>query len=756
MDFVTILGVLRKRLWGIILIPIVTVVCTYFLVASMDKKYRSTAQIATGFTTDDDVKLNDGNTNPFEVSNNFTNIIESMNSIPVLSLVSYQLVLHDLNNENAFRVFRQIKNGEFEIDQAQLESASSKFEERLKDFKTLNSIDAEDRMLFEILKGFEYEHESLIKKLWIRRVSTSDFISVDYTSEDPKLSAFVVNAVCQEFIRYNKALKIDRSFESLEFLEGLMKDKKRVLDEKTATLNNYKVTNNVINYGAESENKITLIKDYELNKEAEEKKLNGLRLSLADVESRIRNFDKLNQQEIVQVNQRIIDIRKQISQLNNQGKEENKVALDRLRDELQLEISRLETLNKGITTDKLDELEKLKKGYELDIRIAASNLETMEQSLRKLKYDVSGFATKEARLADLERDVKFAAEDYVSVQDKYNSTKNKSLVIGSSIRQTLIGQPSYEPEPSKALLLLALAGFGSFALCVVVLLVIEYIDFSIRVPARLERMTGLKNIGSLNLVNTNGFNLKTAFLDKNPKKESGVLVHFLRKLRFEIETSKSKVFLITSTQVGTGKSFMIICLSYTLSLINKKVLIIDTNFRHNSLTKLLLPANNGMKLLERGSFTEKERLEEEGKKERNRPHGESFNFNESNGSAGNQSTKNGHDKSIIQKTEFNGVDIIGNVGGHDSPSEILAGRNFKEVINSFANQYDYVLMEGSSLNDFSDSKELIEYVDKVIPVFAAESAINNVDQESIQYLKSIKNKLLGAVLNRVQIKDLSV
>lgn len=102
------------------------------------------------------------------------------------------------------------------------------------------------------------------------------------------------------------------------------------------------------------------------------------------------------------------------------------------------------------------------------------------------------------------------------------------------------------------------------------------------------------------------------------------------------------------------------------------------------------------------------------------------------------------------------MDIIGNIGGKDSPSEILAGRDFKEVIDNLSSQYDYILMEGPSLNEYSDTKELIEYVDRVITVFGAERTLSHLDRESIQYLKSIRDKLLGSVLNRVQLKDLTV
>ena len=494
MDLVSVLRILQNKLWILIAIPLLTVLCSAFFISRMDKTYKSTAQIATGFTTDDAVKLNDGTgNNPFEISTNFTNIIESMNSIPVLSLVSYKLILNDLEGPKPFREFKQPDKTDIMIDAAKLTRAKKVFRERLDQFKPLNSSDPDDRILYVILKGYEYDHESLVKKLWINRVSTSDFIEVDYTSENAYLSAFVVNAVCQEFILYNKALKIDRSSESIEFLEALVKEKKKLLDQKSENLNAYKVSNNVINYTAESENKIKVIGDYEIEKEKEEKNVSGLQLSLTNTEAKIKSFDKLNQQEVVQVNQRIIDLRRQISELNDAGGD-NKIKVNQLRDELQLEVSRLEAINKSSSAEELKDLEKTREKTRLDLNIAQSNLATITRSLNRLKYDVSGFATKEARLADLEREVEFASTDYASVQDKYNTAKNKALVIGSSIRQTLRGQPSYEAEPSKALLLMALAGAGSLALCVIVILSIAYIDF-----INVLTVEGLPQVESLGL-----------------------------------------------------------------------------------------------------------------------------------------------------------------------------------------------------------------------------------------------------------------
>jgi Mrp family chromosome partitioning ATPase len=110
---------------------------------------------------------------------------------------------------------------------------------------------------------------------------------------------------------------------------------------------------------------------------------------------------------------------------------------------------------------------------------------------------------------------------------------------------------------------------------------------------------------------------------------------------------------------------------------------------------------------------------------------------------------------LVNRTKYPGVDIIGNVGANDSPSEIMAGRDFKEMIRNLSSQYDLILMEGPALNDYSDSKELIDYADKVIPVFSAESSLNHHDKESIKYFKSINGKLMGTVLNKVKFKHLT-
>ncbi len=728
-------------------------VATVLLVSRMDRSYKSTAQLATGFTSDEAVTISEEKTsNPFEVTTKFINTVESMKSIPVMSLVSYRLILHDLETGEAFRKLENKEDLGFTLNEDTKERLKKIFTSRLNDFKSLSAFEPDDKLATEVLNAYRYNYEHLLDNFSIKRQSTSDFISVEYLSENPFLSAFAVNSLCQEFIRFNKTLKTDRSSESIDFLENLMEEKRKFRDEKSAELNSFKVNNNVFNYSAESESKITQISEYEVAKEVEEKKISGMVLSLNTIENKINSVRVSDKSEVVKINQRILELRKQINELNSSPNEASKAKLSQLRDELQLEIGRLEMVNNNDGQQASDALVKEKERIELELQIARSNLSSIEVSLRKLKYDISGFATKEASLSDLQREVEAASEDYKNAQEKYNAAKNKASAIGSTLRQILEGRPSSDPEPSKAILLTGLAGVGSLAFCIVVILGFEFSNFTIRNASRLESQTGIRTIGSLNQINMKIFDLKKIFEEKSKDKDLEIFAHFLRKLRFEVQNSKAKIFMLASTQSGVGKSFATICISYSLSLLNKRILIIDTNFKTSTLTEVLIPKNESHKLLRKGNdtFLLPPAKNQAGNFEHYSPDDDAPHSR--NDTTSTQST----DTNFIQRTKYRGIDIIGNLGGQDSPSEIFAGKDFDLMLKNLCLQYDYILMEGPSLNEYSDTKELVEYADKIIPVFDAESVLNNLDQDSIKYFKSMKSKLLGSVLNKVNLKDLSI
>ena len=320
--------------------------------------------------------------------------------------------------------------------------------------------------------------------------------------------------------------------------------------------------------------------------------------------------------------------------------------------------------------------------------------------------------------------------EYLQALEKYNTEKNKSLLSKSAITITQRGQPNASPESSKTILIIGLSSMASFAMCVFVIVLIEFVDQRIKNPSKFETYSNLNLIGWINTISINNLDLKSLFNSKTENESLEKFKHFLRKIRFEVESSGSKVILVTSTKKGEGKTFIILSLAYSLSLLNKKSLIIDTNFRNNSLTKLLIARPSFQKMLQEDN--EIKLLTSPLSK-----------------------TSEHSDNNIISQTSDKNIDVIGSSTGSESPSEILAGRNFNVMIDQLRKNYDYIFLEGASLNEFSDTKELMSFADKVISVFSADSVLKQIDHESINYFKSLNGVFMGAILNKVESKDLA-
>lgn len=230
-------------------------------------------------------------------------------------------------------------------------------------------------------------------------------------------------------------------------------------------------------------------------------------------------------------------------------------------------------------------------------------------------------------------------------------------------------------------------------------------------------------------------------MKKTPEKETEITKSLLRLVRHEIESMNARVFLFTSLKRKEGKSFAIYSLSYVLSLLNKKILIIDTNFKSNTLTQIygqdVREMKGNLKMIPSKLLNEALVLGS----------GEQIPEPEPAPSV------NPYD--LINPTKYKNIYFVGNTGIlNGSPSELLSVKDFKKFLALMSSKYDYIFLEGAALNEYPDTKELIGYTDKVICVFSADSVIDPIDQKGIDYMKSLDGKLGGAILNKVDYRDL--
>lgn len=755
MDIAVLFRVLLERKWILILIPLVAAVVTFAVMSNMPNEYKSKAQISTGFTINNDIVQLDGNYNAREAEVKFGNLMETMKSPILIGMLSYRMLLHDLTADYPFKRIEQEKLNSLRSSPNNYVGGLTKqelvnlLEAKLDSITLLTSYKENEKEVIQLLRFYGYDYDAVLRNLQIKRANYSDYINIEYTSVNPELSAFATNTLVEEIIRYNNQMSSARLDRSLEYYTRLVQQKREELDEKSEALKTFKASNQVINFNAENEANVSQIANLEIRKQEEERNVYRLRLAIENLTRRLNETGGASGG--VSNNARLIEVREEINKLNRQLRDSNDPSLQNRIDSLraiQIELAGASTAfsqdGQRITrSDLLEEREQLR----IELAVAERSLGSIQTTLNLLKGNTTGLASKEATIAGLQREVDLAAQEYLEAQEKYNIARNSSQGSVSTIKQVLYGQPAVKPESSKIWIFTALGWALSFSLCVVAIILLEFVDTSIKTVPQLENLSGIPVLGAINNIDSKRVDLGGVFsknndLDDVPEVE--LYRRLIRKIRYEIESKKSKVILVTSTKQGEGKSFLILSLAYSLSLIQKKVLIIDTNFKNNALTRMLIAKPRFDKLLEASNYKNPSKLLVS-------PDGDQFEDTSSD-----KDVKDKYKQTIISPTFLENIDIIGSRGGDESPAEILSGRNFREVLDELSTDYDYIFLEGASLNDYSDSKELVEFSNLVLPVFSAQSVIKQMDRESIAYLKRLDGKLIGSVLNRVDMQDLNL
>ena len=226
----------------LIIVPLVTIIISYFLVRNLADKYVSNAQIATGIV-DQTRQLLDplgGNLQQTKIYGDFSNLIEVMKLKKMIDQVSYHLIIHDLSSKAPFR---KLTLGKLftTITPRERDKAISVFQYKLDHMQPLSLYDPYENELNDMLLYMGYDERSIRTDLVITRDDYSDFISVSYTSENPQLSAFIVNTLCADFIVYHDSIVKQNQTAAIKFLADLLEQKRKALQDKTDSLQDYKV-----------------------------------------------------------------------------------------------------------------------------------------------------------------------------------------------------------------------------------------------------------------------------------------------------------------------------------------------------------------------------------------------------------------------------------------------------------------------------------------------------------------------------------
>lgn len=194
-----------------------------------------------------------------------------------------------------------------------------------------------------------------------------------------------------------------------------------------------------------------------------------------------------------------------------------------------------------------------------------------------------------------------------------------------------------------------------------------------------------------------------------------------RRCRTNLELSgaveSSRALLVVSGDAGDGKTSVAVNLATAFVAKDKKVLIIDANFRQPSLQRVFpkMAAND---------------LESE-----------HFNFGLSS-----VLTNQCNSRDAVRPSGVEGLNVIDTGPLPSNPAELLAGTRMQELIKEQRKEYDHVIVDSAPLLLVSDGKALARLVDATLVVFNAAATSRGAAQRTIRELEEVDATIVGCVL----------
>lgn len=717
MNIKEFLNLIFRYKWLIIAIPTITLFVTYLFVKNLPKQYKSQAKLSTGLLDPSrqvapDVPNYSGPDLLIKINQQFTNIMDIMTMPKNMSILSYRLILHDLKNPQ--KPFQTQSDDIKALTPIKRQEAIRLFEERLIKKQVLTPLDNYEIELYNLVKSMGYDATTISRSLSISHEDNSDFVTVEFISENTFLSVFVVNTLSNDFINNYSSDLITNKNKSILVLDSLLQKKESVMNDKNQALKDYKIKNKVLNLDKQSQIVYQQIIDYENKKSQALIDLQSFQSALNNVNNRLNNpaLDKYLGADVSADNQAIIALRNKVQTANDEYIDGGfkPVARKKVDSLQQLLNAQLVKANDQYIADPVVAKQTLVQNrisIGIDLEKTKASIQDIDNELAKLNAKFSTMVPFDAGVQKYERDADVATKEYLDLLNRYNQT-NLDKNIGLRLQLEQEGVPTVA-EASKKIIYMALSAIASFAICFCILFIIHVLDHSINDKKQLVAATKGNVIGELNFIKPEKRDIDQIWKHGEHSKDTLTYKNLLREARFEIDNHLSsnnhKVLGLTRLHPENFTIFSAVSLAYAFARLDKQILLIGNSDMAQEIQKWNIPTDQSLKKVLSTLTLQKNNL-----------------------------------ITFLNK-DLEGLSLLEN---KDNP-------RLTQIFNSLKNEFDLIIIYLDAVNSISDVKEWISFTEKYLATFMAGNSLSDSDKEAISLLNN-DDKFIGWLINGVKRK----
>lgn len=561
---------------------------------------------------------------------------------------------------------------------------------------------------------------SFMDKLVITPVRKTKLVNISFESPDPVFAALVANTVAEQYIESYLDAKLEMTSKASRWLNERLGDLKAVLDTSESRLIAYKEANGLVDVdgsvGRLNEQELLLATAELAQARSDLSSQSDLYRevqNLSDTPSLLETIPAIQADPIVQrVKIEQGQAQRSLDELRNRYGERHPRVVDAM--------SQLDTLNSTLQNQLVRVAENISKDYQL----TRQRVTSIEAKLAAGKREIQTLGTKKFELDELEREVQTNREIYNTFFSRITEASSADGLETANARISDAAVPAIEPFKPKKELIIALAALASLVLSMLMAVLYEQMDDTVKSTGDIERKVGLKLLGILPLIKGSVFS-KGRLLPLNPLEipdKKGRFAEAVNTTRTTLCMDDGKVprkvMAVTSSVPGEGKSSTSINLAYSFGQL-ERVLLIDCDLRRPTVAKAagLAKKSPGLSSL---------------------------------------ITRTAPASECIKRGAFGGaVDVLPSGPIPDQPLELLSSRRFENMLVQLSEHYDRIILDCPPVQAVSDALAISRLTDAVIYCVKSHDTSIDLVKRGVQRLRQSGAPVTGVVITQVDIDKIT-
>ncbi|RFZ82225.1 polysaccharide biosynthesis tyrosine autokinase [Mucilaginibacter terrenus] len=494
-------------------------------------------------------------------------------------------------------------------------------------------------------------------------VKNSNILSVQMTDANPQFAADVLNAVMKEYLIYDRNRKTQSASQMINFIDDQLKYLSSEVKGSEKSIQSFKQKNRLMEVSAAADAALDKAKDLESQQAVLKLQLLAINETKENISKEKNNVNLNFDAGSGQVDPNLLTLISKLDGLLNQRTDLLKT--------YNYNSQPVQDINKAILQVKNTAINSLNSAYNSVKR----NLDFIAAQLGQVNQQISVLPGAERDLVSLRRDFEINEKVYSFLSEKKLEAQisRSGILPGATIIEQ--AQPNYSPvSPNEHDIHRTAIIFG-LAVGLGLIVLIRVLNPYIYDKETIESLTTIPIIGVIRKFPStlDEDNIQVLAINR-PKSIFAESVRSVRtNLNFIAAEKASKVICITSEVAGEGKSFVATNLASTLSLIDKKVILIGADLRRSKLHKTFkVPNEKGLS----NYLSHQTTLDE-----------------------------------IILHSEQDNLDFIVSGPVPPNPSELLHTQQLRDMIDVLKTRYDVIMVDTAPIGLVSDAIPLIRISD---------------------------------------------